>query len=136
MPHKRWHIVLLIPQKLRGYLVRAMQFCWHRPFDQFFISQAASLSVCVPLLHVIGLSPSGASTGAAALISTYVDMTGSSSEGCFRLSFPPVSFTSRTSFLLPVVPPVAFECPPPPSFSFSRYVSLRHSVSPPLRLFN
>lgn len=65
MVHKLWHIVLQIPQKLCGYLVWTLQFCWLCLFDQF--------SLCIPLFHVIGSVPGGVSTRAAALISTWHD---------------------------------------------------------------
>lgn len=76
-------------RSLCGHLVWNMQFCWHGRFNQFFILRVVSLSVCIPLFYVFGLSPSCASTRAVALITTCVDMTGILSEDSFLL---PLSF--------------------------------------------
>ncbi len=119
------HIVLQIPQKLCGYLVWTLQFCWHCLFDQFSLLRAISFSVCTPLFHVAGLSPSGASTTAVALISTCVDMTGISSELFSSFSIPFFIFPSPTRLLSPIVPRVAFECS-----VFFRLTLLLHSHSP------
>lgn len=135
MAHKRQDIV---PQKLRGYLMWASQFCWHCLFDQFSLLRAVFLSVCIPLFHIVGLSPGGASTRAVALISTCLDMTGISSKGCFPLSlFYFLFLPSPTSFLLPGVPTVFIERSgyflSSPS-SFSLCVSLCLPLSPLLLL--
>lgn len=119
MAHKWQHLVMRIPQELCGYLMWTLQFCWHCLFDQF----SFSLSACIPLVDVTGLSPSGASTRAAALISTCVDMTSH-----LKVVFPlPLSLPRSfpTSFLSHVVPTVAFE-----RSGFSPLTLLPHSHSP------